>query len=287
MIPSLDCTSVFCLVHNAYKSGSSSTYKKNGSDFAIHYRSGSASGFISNDVLQIGDLNIKNQDFGEVTEASGKALDYGRFDGILGLGLNPASVNHIVPPFYNMIDQRLLDEPIFAFSFVSRDHGSVVTFGGIDEKYYTGELIKIPLRNEFNWEVDSDLMAYGGETAELENNGVILDPSTSTIILPANLEELLNAEIGGRRGADGSYIVDCHKRQTAADLTFHLHGHSFTISASDYILHYGSDCISGIIGLDIFGPVGESLIILGDAFLRRYYSVFDLGNKAVWLANAA
>lgn len=37
--------------------------------------------------------------------------------------------------------------------------------------------------------------------------------------------------------------------------------------------------------MDFPEPVGP-LAILGDAFLRRYYSVYDLGNHAVGLAKA-
>lgn len=38
-------------------------------------------------------------------------------------------------------------------------------------------------------------------------------------------------------------------------------------------------------GYDFAEPVGP-LVILGDAFLRTWYSVYDLGNNAVGLAKA-
>lgn len=144
--------------------------------------------------MTIGDLSIKDQDFAEATNEPGLAFAFGRFDGILGLGFDTISVNKIVPPFYNMLNQKSLDEPVFAFYLGdSNKEGddSEATFGGIDKSHYTGELVKIPLRRKAYWEVDFDAIAFGDNVAELENTGVILDTGTSLIALPSTLAELL------------------------------------------------------------------------------------------------
>ena len=193
-VPSSECGSIACYLHTKYDSSSSSTYKKNGSEFAIRYGSGSLTGFVSNDVVQIGDLVIKNQDFAEATSEPGLAFAFGRFDGILGLGYDTISVNKLVPPFYNMIKQKLIDEPVFAFYLGNANtegDDSVATFGGVDKDHYKGELIKIPLRRKAYWEVDFNAIAFGNEVADLEDTGVILDTGTSLIALPSTLAELL------------------------------------------------------------------------------------------------
>jgi len=56
-------------------------------------------------------MEIKNQLFAEATEEPGLAFAFGRFDGILGLGYDTISVNHITPPFYELINQKVL--PVF------------------------------------------------------------------------------------------------------------------------------------------------------------------------------
>lgn len=194
-MPSSECGSIACYLHNKYDSSESSTYKKNGSEFEIRYGSGSLSGFISQDTVQIGDLKIKNQDFAEATSEPGLAFAFGRFDGIMGLGYDTISVNKIVPPFYNMIDQGLIDEKVFAFYLSDTNNGegdaSEATFGGIDKNHYTGKMTKIPLRRKAYWEVDLDAITFGKDTAELDNTGVILDTGTSLIALPTTLAELL------------------------------------------------------------------------------------------------
>ncbi|KAF2724188.1 putative vacuolar protease A [Polychaeton citri CBS 116435] len=287
-VPSQDCGSIACYLHSKYDHSSSSTYKKNGSDFAIRYGSGSLEGYVSQDTVQIGDLKIKNQVFAEATSEPGLAFAFGRFDGILGLGYDTISVNGIVPPFYEMIDQGLLDDPVFAFYLSSTsDEGaeSEAIFGGINKDHYTGKVTNIPLRRKAYWEVDLDAITFGDQSAELDSTGAILDTGTSLIALPSTLAELLNKEIGAKKSYNGQYTVECDKRDSLPDLTFTLTGHNFTIGPFDYILEVQGSCISAFMGFDIPAPAGP-LAILGDAFLRQWYSIYDLGNNAVGLAKA-
>ncbi|TID22386.1 vacuolar protease A [Venturia nashicola] len=287
-VPSSECGSIACYLHSKYDHSSSSTYKKNGSEFEIRYGSGSLSGYVSKDTVTIGDLTIKDQLFAEATAEPGLAFAFGRFDGILGLGYDRISVNGIPPPFYNMLDQKLLDEPVFAFYLSDTSEGedaSEVTFGGLDKAHYSGDITYIPLRRKAYWEVELNTITFGDHSAELENTGVILDTGTSLIALPTTMAELLNKEIGAKKGYNGQYSVECDKRDSLPDLTFNLSGHNFTIGPFDYILEVQGSCISAFMGMDFPEPTGP-LAILGDAFLRKWYSVYDLGKDAVGLAKA-
>ncbi|WPH00339.1 Vacuolar protease [Acrodontium crateriforme] len=287
-VPSTDCNSIACYLHSKYDHSSSSTYKANGSEFEIRYGSGELSGYVSKDTMTIGDLAVKNQLFAEATSEPGLAFAFGRFDGILGLGYDTISVNGIPPPFYNMLDQGLLDEPVFSFYLSdTNDQGaeSEAMFGGVNEDHYTGEMTKIPLRRKAYWEVDLDAITFGDQTAEIDSTGAILDTGTSLIALPSTIAELLNKEIGAKKGFNGQYTVECTKRDSLPDLTFTLSGYNFTIGPHDYILEVQGSCISSFMGMDIPEPAGP-LAILGDSFLRRWYSVYDLGNNAVGLAKA-
>jgi saccharopepsin len=288
-VPSESCTSIACFLHNKYDSSASSTYKANGSDFEIRYGSGSLSGFVSQDTVQIGDMKIKHQDFAEATSEPGLAFAFGRFDGILGLGYDSISVNKIVPPFYNLVNQGLIDEPVFSFYLGDTANGdgdeSEACLGGVDEDHFTGNLTRIPLRRKAYWEVDLDALTFGKETVELDNTGAILDTGTSLIAVPSSMAELLNKQIGAKKSWNGQYTVDCDKRAGLPDLTFTLTGYDFTIPSQEYILEVQGSCISAIFGMDIPEPAGP-LVILGDAFLRKYYSVYDLGTNSVGLALA-
>lgn len=286
-VPSQSCGSIACFLHSKYDSSSSSTYKKNGTDFEIRYGSGSLSGFVSQDDVTIGDLTIKGQDFAEATNEPGLAFAFGRFDGILGLGYDRISVNGIVPPFYQLVNQKLIDEPVFAF-YLNSESGSddsEVVFGGVDKDHYTGKITEIPLRRKAYWEVDLDSITFGSETAELDNTGVILDTGTSLIALPSDLAELLNKEMGAKKGYNGQYSIDCAARDSLPDVSFKLNGYDFSITPYDYVLEVSGSCISTFMGMDIPAPAGP-LAILGDAFLRKWYSIYDLGKGTVGLAKA-
>ncbi|KAI5298764.1 hypothetical protein KEM56_003791 [Ascosphaera pollenicola] len=287
-VPSSECGSIACYLHTKYDSSASSTYKPNGSEFAIQYGSGSLKGFVSQDTLQIGDLKVENQDFAEATSEPGLAFAFGRFDGIFGLGYDTISVNKIVPPFYNMLNQGSLDDAVFSFYLGDANKegdSSEATFGGIDESHFKGDLIKLPVRRKAYWEVELDSITLGDESADLEDTGAILDTGTSLIALPTTLASLLNKEIGAKKSWNGQYTIECEKRDSLPDLTFTLTGHNFTISPNDYILEVQGSCMSSFMGMDFPEPVGP-LVILGDSFLRRWYSVYDLGNSAVGLAEA-
>ena len=104
-----------------------------------------------------------------------------------------------------MIDQDLLDEPVFAFYLADAEEESTMTFGGIDKSHYTGKMTKIPLRRTAYWELGLDSITFGKESAELDNTGAILDTGTSLIALPSTLAELLNKEIGAKKGRSPFY----------------------------------------------------------------------------------
>ncbi|CAD6890751.1 unnamed protein product [Tilletia controversa] len=285
-VPSKSCSSIACFLHAKYDNAESSTYKKNGTEFKIQYGSGSMEGFVSNDVLTIGDLTIKKQDFAEATQEPGLAFAFGKFDGILGLAYDTISVNGIVPPFYQMVNQGLLDEPVFSFYMGSSEaEGGVATFGGVDESHYSGKIVYAPVRRKGYWEVELNAVAFGDQEMELEKTGAAIDTGTSLIALPSDVAEILNKEIGAKKSWNGAYTVDCEKISSLPDLTLNIDGKKYPLSAEDYILNVQGSCISSFQGLDIPAPLGP-IWVVGDVFLRKYYTVYDLGKNAVGFAKS-
>jgi saccharopepsin len=189
-VPSSECTSIACYLHQKYDHESSSTYKKNGSAFDIQYGSGAVSGYVSQDTVILGDMIVKNQLFAEITSEPGLAFAFGKFDGILGLAYDSISVNKIPSFVTNAIDAGIISDPVFSFYLTDAEGESEAIFGGIDESKFKGKLTKLPVRRKAYWEVTLDSLTFGGETADMDV-GAILDTGTSLIALPSTIADLL------------------------------------------------------------------------------------------------
>lgn len=79
-----------------------------------------------------------------------------KFDGILGLGFKEISVGNSTPPWYNMIAQGLVKEPVFSFWLnrdVNDENGGELVFGGVDTKHFKGQHTYVPVTRKGYWQV--------------------------------------------------------------------------------------------------------------------------------------
>lgn len=89
--------------------------------------------------------------------------------------------------------------------------------------------------------------------------------------------------MGATRDPNGQYSIACEKRDSLPDLSFTLSGHNFTIGPEDYVFDYRGHCISALMSVDMPPPAGP-FAVLGTVFLRKWYSVFDLGTDTIGFA---
>eukprot|EP01134_Creolimax_fragrantissima_P004597 CFRG4597T1 len=293
-IPSSKCpwTNIACLLHSKYDHSKSTTYRYDNAPFAIQYGTGSLDGFVSTDDISIGDIHVSGQKFAEAMNEPGLTFVAAKFDGILGLGFDNIAIDQLTPVFDNMVAQKVVEEPVFAFwmnrkldSSKPEQVGGEISFGGVDSNRYTGEFTTVPLSKKGYWQFSMDGFKMNGE--ELCPNGceAIADTGTSLIAGPVEAVSKINALLGAKPMGPVA-TLDCDKLDGLPDVTLIIAGKAFTLTKDDYVMKMSAfgqtTCLSGFSGL----RTPDDLWILGDIFIGKYYTVFDQGRNEVRFADS-
>ncbi|KAM9838004.1 pepsin A-like [Aulostomus maculatus] len=280
-VPSVYCSSPACNNHNRFNPRLSSTFKENGSPLRIQYGTGSMTGVLGYDTVTVGGLAVTNQIFG-LSQSEATFMQYMVADGILGLAYPNLAASGATPVFDNMMSEGLVSQDLFSV-YLSSDsqQGSVVTFGGINPNHYTGPITWIPLSNDMYWQITVDSVTVNGQVVAC-NGGcqAIVDTGTSLVVGPQSSISVINSWVGAS-SQNGDYVVNCNTVGQMPDVTFHINGQQFPLPASAYVSQSPySGCRTG------FGNGGQSLWILGDVFIREYFSIFNRAQNMVGLAKA-
>uniref|UniRef100_A0A3Q3JES5 Peptidase A1 domain-containing protein n=1 Tax=Monopterus albus TaxID=43700 RepID=A0A3Q3JES5_MONAL len=291
-VPSMYCISPACVLHKHFRAFESTSFRLDGRMFGIHYGSGHLMGIMSRDTLKIAGLTIKNQEFGESIYEPGDTFLMARFDGVLGMAYPSLSENLDKPVFDNMMAQKMVDEPVFSL-YLSRktNNGSLegeLLLGGIDESLYEGPINWLPVTVKSYWQIKMDSVAVQGvNTFCLHGCQAIVDTGTSLITGPTSDILTLQQLIGATPTSTGEFLIDCARLSSLPQVTFVLGGREYSLTAEHYIrkevLGDREFCFSGFQAVGI-ASTEAPLWILGDVFLRQYYSIFDRGQDRVGFA---
>merc|ERR1719221_881930 len=289
-VPGKSCGFFTCYRHPRYDESKSPSFVKDGRQYKVQYGSGPVEGVFAKDTVTVGDIDVKGQLFAEVSKVSFGPLNIafaaGKFDGLLGLGFKSISQYQIPTPFESMVEQKLIDQPVFAF-YLQSDAAQTgeLLFGGVDKSHYTGDLVDVPLTSETYREVSLDAAKYGSSSIATKQKAII-DSGTSLLAGPKDAVAALAKQAGATSIMGKEFVIDCSKANSLPDLTVTLGGKDFTLDGSDYVINVKGQCLFGFMGIDVPAPRGP-LWIMGDIFMRKYYCVFDYGNKKMSIATKA
>lgn len=285
-IPSVVCVDDACADKNMYNSSASGTFEYDGDAFSIQYGSGAVNGIISTDQVTIGNLTSVSQQFGEMTDGDG--FTGSEFDGISGLGW-PELANINPNLLFNNLATNNGLQPVF--SFLLRKYGSakspVLHFGGYDPAAFTGKITWINLAWKSYWTVAMGNLGIGARNYVLDRRA-ILDSGTSLIIVSTRAIRTINSAIRAYMSSFGLYQVNCATVSRLPTITIRLGSGNtpFPLTPNDYIMRINGACYSGFMDGAFQNEEGLSTWILGDVFLRVYYSIYDFGHGRVGLAKA-
>ncbi|CAD7000162.1 unnamed protein product [Ceratitis capitata] len=289
-VPGAPCAAndTACQTHNTYNSSASSTYQVNNQSFAIQYGTGNLTGYLAMDTVNVSGLIITNQTFAIATSEPGDTFVDSAFDGILGMAFQQIAVDNVVPPFYNMYTQGLIDSPVFAFYLTSEGTtvlGGELTIGGIDSTHYTGAITYVPVVPQGYWQFFINSIVIGNNSV-CNSCSAIADSGTSLLGVPTNTYIFVQNYVGALLNEYGEYVFDCLSTQNLPVVSFNIGGTVFTLDSRNYVVEALNEA-DEVVCMSAFEDAGTNFWILGDVFMSKYYTVFDMGNTQVGFATAA
>jgi hypothetical protein len=260
------CWSIPCWTHSLYDHTKSSTYKANGEAFDITYGSGAVKGTVSQDVAQIGDDISATMGFGEVTSASGISFIASQMSGILGLAYNSISVDHLD----TFVDLSNLKDKSFAFYLKDTSEESYMTMPGMDTDGFDVIEAHNVVEQKY-WALKLTEVAQGTKKIDASKYKAVIDSGTSLLVGPKAIVDELISGI--------SVAADCSNLDSQPDISFTIDTTEYTLKSSDYVLQVQGECLLGIQSMAF--PEGFNYFILGDVFMRKYPSYFNLNDNTV------
>lgn len=206
-----------------------------------------------------------------------------------------------------MIEEKVILHPQFSvllrdnFAFDAAENSTVgeITFGAIDRMAYTGNITWAALAgSDKYWSVKMGNCIFGNQKLEIQSNFAVLNTGASGIILPDEEADAINMMIGTKKWLISPLeLVQCERRASLPDLHIDIGGRYFTLTPKDYIVNIPQSdmCQSVFTRLPQFensskinatSSLFDKSWVLGIPFLKKYFSVYDLGKKRVGLATA-
>ncbi|KAI9024924.1 aspartic peptidase domain-containing protein [Phycomyces nitens] len=250
--------------------------------FEVQYGSGYVRAHLGKDTLQVAGIRLENQAIGDAVILSHEFMNT-PFDGIFGLGLADLASSSYLPPFYSMLEQDILDEPLFAI--YTEMGGGEIDFGAIDRSRFNGDILYADLIHTGYWMVQTDSIQRG--PYKVKGHKAIIDSGSTLIITSIEDAEDFHKRIpGAENNGDTTWSIPC-KSYSLEPFVITINNVPLTLHSKDYILTPMSTnktmCLSGISGqtLDV-----SNAWILGSVFMRHYYTVFDFGNQRIGFAKS-
>ncbi|THH01187.1 hypothetical protein EW026_g1498 [Hermanssonia centrifuga] len=272
--------------HSIYNPKASRTARHAHGTWDISYGDGSsASGDVYTDMVTLAGVTIPNQAVECSKWLSSAFLKDGGNDGLLGLAwpaINTVNPRRVKTPVENMIDQGLIEEPLFTVKLSRGHHAGFYSFGYIDHTVTPHGITYTPVDNSQGfWQVSSRSFAIGSRTFSRHGNTAILDTGTSLCLVDDDTVRTIYDSIDGAiyddRHGGWKYPSDARIPNVAfavGDKYYTIHPDDFGFGSAGHGYTLGGIQSRGDMNFDIFG----------DVFLKSVYVVFNQGDKTVGLA---
>ena len=273
----------------------SASHRPNGTRWAIEYGEGEASGYLSVDEVTLAGQTVRAQTFGEAVSYSSNFQNlHDPTDGILGLAFSSISEAQSETVIDRLYKEGRIDRRVFSFFLTSQgeERGSAFILGEPDPAYAPRGLHYFPIVPQVK-EVQQWVIALDSVTLDGASHGLcstrscvaLLDTGTSFIGLPSTAFLSIRTQILALR-PDCQFDAGHMEISCTPGLLTSLPTLVLTIDGVRYPLHPADYMVEGVVGLMQIAPTSgdADFIILGDTFLKSYYTVFDMDLERVGIA---
>jgi hypothetical protein len=292
-INSIDCHSEACLMHHRFDHRRSRTFVNVGMDMSVKFGTGSIDGFLGQDSFTFGPIRVQGQTFGQITEEIGEVFLTGKFDGILGLSFPSLSAAGYTPVMDNIMKQGLLARNCFSFYYskLPRQESAFI-LGEPNPELFVGEMRFLQVSRAFYWEVELADIKINGRGLRVCPDApckAVVDTGTSLLTGPTEaITELLNHVHVESDCSNQLPVITYVLRDQNGDHEFDIEPEFYVVRSSSMLdddSRQPKYCKPGFMALDVPPPRGP-LWILGDIFMRKFYTVFDRDRKMLGFAKA-
>ncbi|XP_009904497.2 pepsin B-like [Dryobates pubescens] len=290
-VPSTYCQTPACANHARFNRSLSSTFSSTGVTYTLRYGFGDLWVALGYDTVTIQSIVIRSQELGLSLDEPTRPFYYLDFDGILGMAYPGVGISGYNTLLQNLLQQSHLQEPIFSF-YYSRNptysYGGEVILGGTDPQLYSGEILWAPVVQELYWKISIEEFSIGSSATGWCSQGChgIVDTGTFLLTIPGQFLPAFLQALGAEE-SDYGFVIDCSDVPSLPTLYFAISGAQLPLPPSVYVLKSDGLCTLGVEGTYVASASGQPLWILGNLFLRQYYSIFDMANNRVGFALSA
>jgi hypothetical protein len=266
-------------MHDTFDPSTSDTFEDKGKDFSVRYGSGAVSGANGEDTIRIGGVEV-SMEFG-VADTTSNDFKHFPFDGILGMAMTKTKTANYPTV---LTSGAYMESNVFSVYLGRGSSGQnegELTLGGINEGRVSGDIsyTAVPQNRNGDWAIPlDDVGIAGGKTLGLKGRLALIDTGTSFIFAPPNVVESLHKLIPGATTKDNvNWDVPC---DTDESMTFAFSGKAYKVLPQDWIQKVAKKgmCRSNIYGQQVVKDGGW---LLGAAFLKNVYAVFDMDERRI------
>jgi hypothetical protein len=295
LLTSADCSSLGCLSHKSYSPKVSETARplsltqgKDTEPVLLDISTGEAEGDLVEDTVCLGEEGDACATTGlvQMTRMTEKPFGAMPFDGILGVGMPAGSLDKNFNFIGNLADKGALKRDRFSV-WIANDNdkeNSEIIFGEVAEDRLGSELLWMPVSklDTGMWQTtlddftldDTKIGMCGKDTCQ-----VAFDTGTNAIAGPEHIISTILAALNVKQ--------DCTNYEALPQLGFVFQGQVFHLDRRDYVKRVMTDsnvqCYHQFLPMELSGKK-KDLILLGEPFMKKFYTVFDRESLNIGLA---